>query len=231
MRDAKSVQQTEDTKNEREEALERFHVIRPFLEDSVPLAQIARERTIPIRTLSRWVKKYRDTGIQGLTRRTRADKGEPRGIPAKMKSLIEGLALEKPRRSVASIHRRLTRVAQEQGWPIPSYSQVAAIIDALDPGLMILAHEGSKVCREQFDLLYRFEAQAPNQLWQADHTLLPIWLLNERGKPDRPSARVQVVGHSARPTRLARRREPTQAPPPPGHSTHTPWSEPRTAPD
>lgn len=186
MRDAKSVQQTEDTKSEREEALERFHVIRPFLEDDVPLAKIARERTIPVRTLSRWVRKYRDTGIQGLTRRTRADKGEQRGIPAEMKSLIEGLALEKPRRSVASIHRRLTRIAREQDWSAPSYSQVSAIIDAIDPGLMVLAHEGSKAYREQFDLLYRFEAQAPNHLWQADHTLLPIWLLNERGKPERP---------------------------------------------
>lgn len=90
----------------------------------------------------------------------------------------------------------MTRVATEQGWPVPSYSQVYAIIDALDPGLVVLAHEGSKAYREQFDLLYRFEAEAPNHFWQADHTLLPVFLLNERGKPDRPWLSAILDDHS-----------------------------------
>jgi putative transposase len=49
--------------SERTQALERFYVIRPFLKDGVPLAQIARERAIPLRTLSRWVKRYREIGL------------------------------------------------------------------------------------------------------------------------------------------------------------------------
>jgi putative transposase len=148
--------------------------------------QIAKERTIPRRTLTRWVKQYRETGLDGLIRQGHADKGERRYRPPDLKSLIEGLALQKPRRSAAAIHRQVTRVATEQGWPVPSYSQVYAIIDALDPGLVVLAHQGSKAYREHFDLLYRFEAEAPNHLWQAGHTFLPVFLLIERGKPDRP---------------------------------------------
>jgi putative transposase len=186
MTDAKLLKDIQDSESEQTQALERFYVIRPFLEDGVPLAHIARERAIPIRTLSRWVKHYRERGLKGLTRQGRADKGKRRGMPPDLKPLIEGLALQKPRRSAAAIHRQVTRVATEQGWPVPSYGQVYAIIDALDPGLIVLAHEGSKAYREEFDLLYRFEAEAPNHLWQADHTRLPIWLLNERGMPDRP---------------------------------------------
>src|SRR5258708_9795353 len=117
-------------------------------------------------------------------------------MPSDLKSLIEGLALSKPRRSAGAIHRQAMRVAKEQGWPIPSYSQVSAIIDALDPGLVVLAHEGSKAYREQFDLLYRFEAEAPNHLWQADHTLLPVFLLTERGKPGRPWLSAILDDHS-----------------------------------
>lgn len=184
------------SESERMHALERFSVIRPFLQDGVPLAQIAREQTIPRRTLSRWVKQYRERGLVGLLRRGRADKGEQRNVPSDLKLLIEGLALEKPRRSHAAIHRQVTRVAREQNWPVPSYSQVSAIIDALDPGLLVLAHEGSKAYREQFDLLYRFEAEAPNHLWQADHSFLPIWLVNERGKPERPWLSAIMDDHS-----------------------------------
>jgi len=77
-------------------------------------------------------------------------------------------------------------MAEEQGWPYPSYDQVYAIIKALDPRLLTFAHEGSAAYRDEFDLVYRFEADAPNAIWQADHSLLPIWLLDERSQPARP---------------------------------------------
>ncbi len=80
MTDAKLPQETGAPESEQTQALERFFVIRPFLEDGVPLAQIAREQAIPLRTLSRWVKRYREVGLAGLSRQVRADKGEPRGM-------------------------------------------------------------------------------------------------------------------------------------------------------
>jgi len=42
------------------------------------------------------------------------------------------------------------------------------------------------VHRERYDLLYRWEASCPNELWQADHYKLPIWLINEQGKAAHP---------------------------------------------
>lgn len=196
MTDAKLSQNVQSAEDEYMAALERFSVIRPFLEDGVPLACIARERKMARRTLTRWVQQYRTRGLTGLTRKVRADKGARRHMPADLQLFIEGLALEKPRRSTASIHRRISRVTKEQGWPVPSYDQVCAIINALDPGLVVLAHEGSKAYREHFDLLYRFEAQAPNHLWQADHTLLPMWLLNDEGKAARPWLSAILDDHS-----------------------------------
>jgi len=63
---------------------------------------------------------------------------------------------------------------------------VAAVIERLDPGLATLAHAGTKAYKEAFDLLYRREADHPNEIWQADHTPLDIWVFDERKQPARP---------------------------------------------
>lgn len=47
--------------------------------------------------------------------------------------VIEGLALRKPMPSVATIHRRVGVAAEAQGWLVPSYSTMYAIVSRLDP--------------------------------------------------------------------------------------------------
>ena len=96
------------------------------------------------------------------------------------------MALQKPKRSAAAIHRQITTIAAEQGWKQPSYSRVYDIIRHLDPTLITLAHEGANAYGDAFDLVYRREASHSNAMWQADHSLLPIWLLDEQGKPAKP---------------------------------------------
>jgi putative transposase len=100
--------------------------------------------------------------------------------------LIEGLALRQAPPSVATIHRTVAEVAPEQGWPTPSYSTVYAIVAAIDPGLRTLGKEGVKRYREVFDLIHRREATRPNDIWQADHTQLDLWVRLPSGKPARP---------------------------------------------
>jgi len=63
---------------------------------------------------------------------------------------------------------------------------VNKVIKQLDPGLVTLAHAGSKAYRTTFDLLYRREAEGPNEIWQADHTLLDLWVQQNGGPPARP---------------------------------------------
>ena len=99
---------------------------------------------------------------------------------------MEGLALQTPPRSAASIHRQVTTIANEQGWKPPSYAQVRQIIKNLDPALVTMAHQGAAAYREEFDLLYRREPSHANAMWQADHTPLDVWLHDETGKPAKP---------------------------------------------
>ena len=175
------------SEDQRAQAHTRFTIIRPALEDGVTQAQVARTHNIPASTVKRWVKRYREKGLAGLAdAKARSDKGKSRRLPPDAITLIEGLALQTPPRSMAAIHRQVTAIAKEQGWNSPSYDRVRHIIQGLDPALVTLAHQGAAAYREEFDLLYRREATHSNAMWQADHTPLDVVLLDETGKPARP---------------------------------------------
>lgn len=167
-------------------ALEKFRIIRPFLEEGVPLARIAAEQALSERTLRRWTAQYRKNSLKGLERRERADKGRRRKISSRHEELVLACALQKPPIPISAIHRRVVDIAnQDQGVP-PTYGVVYDIVRTADPALLTLAHEGSKAYSERYDLLHRREASAPNAMWQADHTLLDIIVLDERGEAARP---------------------------------------------
>jgi putative transposase len=172
------------TEAQRALAFARFARLRPHLEEDIPLTQVAEEAQIPLRTAQRWVTRYRQHGLAGLVRPHRKDAGTHR-LPAALQELIEGLALQKPALSAAAIQRQVIAVADQHGWARPSYDQVYAIVRHLDPAVVTLAHEGTKAYRDRFDLLYRREASMPNEIWQADHTPLDLWILDEKGQPAR----------------------------------------------
>ena len=140
---------------------------------------------LQLRTAQHWLARYRKTGLSGLARQPRADREHRRLLPA-LQHLIEGLALRKPPPTSAFVHHQVAAVATQRGWPVPSYACVYAVIRALDPALVALAHDGPKVYSEEFDLIHRREAAHPNAIWQADHTQLDLLLLDERGVPARP---------------------------------------------
>ena len=87
---------------------------------------------------------------------------------------------------MALVHRQVRDVALRNGWPVPNYYQVYRVVKQLEPALVTLAHDGSKTYRITYDLLYRREADKPNDIWQADHTLLDLWVRHESGPPARP---------------------------------------------
>ena len=171
---------------QRTQALERLEIIRPALEKHVSQAQVARTHQLPPSTVQLWIKRYREKGLAGLANATRSDKGKSRSLPEQAITLVEGLALQTPPRSAASIHRQVSEIAKEQGWKPPSYERVRLIIKNLDPALVTLAHQGAAAYREEFDLLYRRESPHANAMWQADHTLLDVLLLDETGTPAKP---------------------------------------------
>jgi len=170
---------------ERALAFERFELLRPALEEGVPLARVARDRGLALRSAQRWAGQYRHDGLAGLVRKGRSDRGK-RHLSDTLRQAIEGLALKKPPLSAAAIHRQAVILAERLGEPPPTYRIVYAVIRDLDPALLTLAHEGTKAYTEAYDLIHRHEATAPNAVWQADHTELDIWLKDGRGRPEKP---------------------------------------------
>ena len=170
---------------ERALAFERFELLRPALDEGVPLARVARDRGIALRTAQRWAGQYRRDGLAGLVRKGRSDRGK-RHLSDTLQQAIEGLALKKPPLSAAAIHRQAVILAERLGETPPTYRIVYAVIRDLAPALVTLAHEGTKAYSEAFDLIHRHEATGPNAVWQADHTELDIVLKDGRGRPEKP---------------------------------------------
>ncbi len=171
---------------ERARALERYGVLQPCVEHAVPLTHVARQHHLPLRTVQRWLAQYRHAGFAGLARRGRSDRGHQRRLRPELKQVIEGFALRTPPPTVAFVHRQACAVARQHGWPVPTYPSVYRVVKHLDPGLLTLAHEGTKAYRTTFDLLYRRASGTSNDIWQADHTLLDLWVQQDGGAPARP---------------------------------------------
>lgn len=167
------------------DAAARWRILRLHVEDEVPLARLARESGVGLRTLERWHARYRTDGYAGLETAPRMDAGTHR-LPTDLVHVIEGLALSKPRPAIATIHRKVTGICGIHGWPVPSYSVVWEIVRALDPGMVTLALEGAASYREKHELVLRRQAEWPNAMWQSDHTLLDILVVGTDGKPARP---------------------------------------------
>ena len=179
----------------REKALRRFEVLEAHLHDGVALGVAAAQAGVAPRTARRWLAAYRSGGLTALAPAPRADRGQRR-TEAALVELIEGLALRRPAPPVAYIHRQVSAVAAANGWPAPGYATVYAIVRAVDPGLLVLAHDGPVRYRERFELVYRREAERPNEIWQADHTQLDLLIVDERGRSARPWLTVIEDDHS-----------------------------------
>ena len=132
------------TEEQRSLALARFHILRPFLEEGVPLASIAQQHDLNLRTVRRWAKSYRQHGLAGLCRPARADKSKRRMSPT-LQHCIEGFALRQPRLTAAAVHRQAAAAAAQLGEPVPSYRTVHRVIQQLDPAPPDLSSRGDEV--------------------------------------------------------------------------------------
>jgi len=184
------------TVQERAQAMERFDVLRPILAGQEPLTTMAHRHQLSPRTLQRWLQRYHTDGLAGLGRKRRTDRGQHRRVPPELHQLIEGLALQRPPLTVAIIHRRVYEWSQQHHLTPPSYGTVYNIIHALPAGLTTLAHQGTKAYQQRFDLLYRREAEGPNAIWQADHSVLDVLLVREGKAPAKPWLTVVIDDYS-----------------------------------
>jgi transposase InsO family protein len=105
-------------------ALWRFSLIAPLLHRApgVSPTEIARQLAAEVKhdpdgapvlisdqTLLRWLRRYREKGLDGLENQVRSDRGRPRALDEATVAKIEELAAEQPTWTVKAIHRHLQR--------------------------------------------------------------------------------------------------------------------------
>lgn len=166
------------------DASERWQVLRLHVEDGIPLAALARETGIGLRTLERWHHRYKSDGTPTPPAPAAI---ATRRVAAALVTFTERLALTRPRPSIATLHRLVATEAGRTHQPAPSYATVRRIVAALDPAMVTLALEGPASYRDRHELVLRRRADRPNAIWQADHTQLDILTIGAQpAKPDRP---------------------------------------------
>ncbi|EIZ2004032.1 transposase, partial [Listeria monocytogenes] len=136
-------------------------------------------------TLRKWISNYKKSGLVGLITKERSDKNSMK-ISEDLCKIIKHIYLENKNVSITSIYRRTVSWCKENNIQEPSYYQVRKIIQLVPDKLKVLAHQGSKIYMNHYELVHIRETTAPNIIWQADHTLLDIEVLNAKGYPERP---------------------------------------------
>ncbi|MGN8000151.1 helix-turn-helix domain-containing protein [Sphingomonas sp. 22176] len=145
-------------KNANADVAMRMAVLRPHLVDGLPLTKAAADAGIPIRTVRRWIARYRTAGPAGLARPVRPEAGT-RTFQSELVKLVEGMALLKSPPSIATIRRRIMTIAGERGWRTSPYSTVRSIVTSIDPAMTTLAHEGAVAFRDKYELVHRHRAR------------------------------------------------------------------------
>jgi putative transposase len=171
---------------ERDGAQEKYKIIAPYVNNSRSLKSISKESSIPLRTLTLWVKKFKSSGLVGLARKNRNDKGSPRKIDVNLIATIKALYLKHPESSRANIYRLLSPYCKKNNLSAPSYRSVCNIISFIPDDITLLSHKGSKAYKQKYDLLCIRDSDRPNQIWQADHVLMDIEIVNAKNKAERP---------------------------------------------
>jgi putative transposase len=167
-------------------ALNRYKIIEPFLQRKATLREIAKLQNVAVGTLSYWSQAFKKHGLNGLAPKVRRDKGQRRSASAELVDLIQGLFLRTPPVPITSIYRIVKDICTKNGWRIPSYDVVHDVASTIPPDLKTLAHDGVKAYKQAFGLIHRFEAERPNEIWQADHTPLDIFVLDSRKQAAKP---------------------------------------------
>jgi len=171
--------------SDNEQALAKYRHLQPHIEEGIPLVQLAEVSSISERTLRRWLSAYRKEGLAGLKRQNRSDRGKRRKLNEDIEVAIRQQVSKRQRPPLTVIHRRIMLLAKEKGVPAPSYSLVADIAQSIPLAAKALA-SGDETEFRKYEFVHRQEASAPNELWQADHTLLDIELLYGKGQVCRP---------------------------------------------
>ena len=162
--------------------LELYRLVDRHLNHGVPVKLVAAEAGMTERQFYRLMHAYQTGGLDGLARKSRKDKGGSRIVPGDFQKIIEGMCLQRPKPTLAWVHRKVKDYCNREGLALPSYHVVWRIYQAIPDEQKVYAHEGERAYKHKFGIIHRWSAQYPNEIWQCDHKELPLYATDLRGR-------------------------------------------------
>ena len=167
-----------------QKSFDMFDLIAPCLQQGMSITQRARELGVHRSTVSRAVARFKGGGSNNLVRKKRADRGQFE-LTADMAELIKAHLIALPHLSCRTIQRMLSRICSKQSWQEPTYWQIYRILKSLPPDLLTLSKDSAEY-RRMYELIHRFEASCPNEIWQIDHNFMDIFVWDDSGQALKP---------------------------------------------
>jgi len=146
--------------------------------------QRAREANVHRTTISRTLKRFRKDGFSSLERKERSDKGTF-AISDELTELITAHRVALPNLSCTSIQRMIGRICAKKSWSEPTYWNIYRIYISIPADLLALSRDSAEY-RRYYEMIHRFEASCPNEIWQADHNFMDIFVWDEHGQALKP---------------------------------------------
>lgn len=166
--------------------LKKFEIINPYLNKTSSLTSISKQHNLNLRTLQRWVAQYQIQGMQGLNRKKRVDAGRHRNISPQTQQAIEGLALKKQGMSMATVTKIINDYCSERKMPTIGYYNIRKIVQNIPKDMFTLARYGAKKYADQYEVVMRRKSKYANQIWQIDHSVLSIKVIDCDGQSQNP---------------------------------------------
>ncbi len=177
-------------------ALDKYHIISPYLFNNSSLSNISNHTNINLRTLQRWISQYNQNGLEGLNRKKRSDCGNRRKVEKKIQEVIEGLVLSKQRLSISNITKILEEYCLKNKCGVVNYHTVRRIVQSLPKDITTLAQCGDKAYADKYEIIMRRESKYPNQIWQVDHSLLNVQVIQADKSKEKPWLTIIIDDYS-----------------------------------
>jgi putative transposase len=133
-------------------------------------------------------------GSSSLERKKRSDKGSFE-VPSDLEELIKAHLIALPHLSCSTVQRMVARICTKRSWPVPTYWNIYRIQKSLPADLLTLSKDSAEY-RRLYDMIHRFEASCPNEIWQADHNFMDIFVWDDLGQAIRPVLTVVLDDYS-----------------------------------
>jgi putative transposase len=146
--------------------------------------QRARETNKHRTTISRILEAFLKDGFSSLERKKRTDKGTF-AVSDELTEMIRAHRIALPNLPCSSIQRMIARICTKKSWAEPTYWNIYRIHNSIPADLLTLSRDSAEY-RRHYEMIHRFEASCPNEIWQADHNFMDIFVWDDHGQALKP---------------------------------------------